>query len=157
MNELDTAYRTYLASIQCLDIVSDLLVKSRRGTTFHQTVFFNLPLEEAKRVVVQTRAQLDDMAIVSLVSVFEQMLFQHPRSSLRSKTVRQGVGGVTNALNHFKNRIDSRVYEDVERLCRYRDWVAHGKRWAQPAAADPINAHARLRTFLVQAGLERKQ
>ena len=156
MKDLDGARDAYIASVQCLAIVSELLTRSRKGTTFHGTIFASQPLDDAKRLVANAQAEIEDLAIVSLVSIFERVLFAHPKSPLRSKAVRQGTPGLSNALVHFKSRVVARVFEDAERLCEYRDWVAHGKRWIRPAGVDPVSAHACLKEFLVQAGLARK-
>ena len=56
----------------------------------------------------------------------------------------------------FRKRVATPVYDDVERLSHYRDWVAHGKRWEKPVPADPVSAYQRLLDFLTQAGLETK-
>lgn len=156
MKELDSARDAYLTSVDCLAIVSELLMKSRKGATFHGTIFASQLQESAKRLIADARAEIEDLAIVSLVSVFEKVLFSHPKSPLRGKAARQGTTGLSSSLVHFKSQVESRVYEDAERLWQYRNWVAHGKRYDKPAGADPVSAHACLEEFLVQAGLARK-
>ena len=98
---------------------------------------------------------MDDLTIMSLVSVFERIIFNHPKSPLRSKSVNQKAN-VKDAVKHFQKKVSSREYEDTERLCDYRDWVAHGKRWDKPVPADPVSAHHQLVEFLNQAGLRRE-
>lgn len=156
MTELGAIRDAYLTLVDCHTVTAELLRKSRKGITFHGTVFLNKPLDETKRLLAQAKAELDDWAIVSMVSLFERILFKHDRSPLRSKTLREGTEGLHNAIKQFKQRVLSGAYEDVERLCQYRDWVAHGKRWEKPAHADPVSAYQRLEDFLSQAGLETK-
>lgn len=156
MTELGAIRDAYLTLVDCHTVTAELLCKSSKGSTFHGTVFLNQPLDEAKRLLAQAKAELDDWAIVSMVSLFERIVFTHDRSALRSKTLREGAEGLHNAIKQFKKPVTPRAYGDVERLCHYRDWVAHGKRWDKPAHADPVSAYQRLVDFLTQAGLETK-
>jgi hypothetical protein len=156
VTELDAVRDAYLTLVDCHTVTAELLRKSSKGSTFHRTVFLNQPLDETKRLMGQARRELDDWAIVSLVSIFERILFKHDRSPLSSKTPRERAEGLHNAIKQFKKRVSPRAYEDVERLCQYRDWVAHGRRWEKPVHADPVSAYQRLVDFLTQAGLETK-
>jgi hypothetical protein len=153
VTELNAVLTAYHASIDCQGITSELLAKSRKGTMFHGTVFMNLQLDEARRQLNDAKLQLDDLTIVSLVSAFERIIFLNPASPVYSKPFRKGVTGLNDALKHFHSRVQKRVYDDAEQLCKYRDWVAHGKRWDKPASADPVSAHHQLIKFLSQSGL----
>jgi hypothetical protein len=156
VTELDTILDAYLTLVDCHTITAELLRKSSKGLTFHGTVFMGQPLDETKRLLVQAKTELDDWAIVGLVSTFERILFKHERSPLRRKTLRKGAEGLDDAIKPFEKLIARRTYEDVERLCRYRDWVAHGKRWENSVHADPVSAYQQLVDFLTQARLEAK-
>ena len=156
MTELGAIRDAYQTLVDCHRVTAELLRKSSKGSTFHETIFLNLPLDETKHLLAQAKAELDDWAIVSMVSIFERALFKHDRSPLRSTPLREGAEGLHNAIKQFKKRVSPRAYEDVERLCHYRHWVAHGKRWEKPAHADPVSAYQRLADFLTQAGLETK-
>ena len=156
MTELDAVRDAYLTLVDCHTVTAELLRKSSKGSTFHGTGFLNQPLDETKHLLAQAKAELDDWAIVSMVSIFERILFKHDQSPLRSKTLRERTEGLHNAIKPFKKRVSPRAYGDVERLCHYRDWVAHGKRWEKPAHADPVSAYQRLADFLTQAGLKTK-
>ncbi len=156
MTELDAVRDAYLSLVDCHTVTAELLRKSSKGSTFHGTVFLNQPLDESKRLLSQAKAELDDWAIVGLVSTFERILFKHERSPLRSKPLRKGAEGLHDAIKPFEKLIARRTYEDVERLGHYRHWVAHGKRWENSIYADPVSACQRLVDFLTQAGLETK-
>ena len=156
MTELDAVRDAYLTLVDCHTVTAELLRKSSKGSTFHGTGFFNQPLGEAKRLLARAKTELDDWAIVSLISMFERILLVHDRPSLRSKTLREETKGFPNAIKQFSKRVATRTYADVERLCEYRHWVAHGKRWGKPGYADPVSAYQRLVDFLIQAGLEKK-
>lgn len=156
MTELDAVRDAYLSLVDCHTVTTELLHKSSKGRTFHGTIFLNQPPDESKRLLSQAKAELDDWAIVGLVSIFERILFTHDRSPLRSKPLRKGAEGLHDAIKLFGKRVKSPVYKDVERLCYYRDWVAHGKRWGNPVPADPVNAYQRLVDFLTQAKLGTK-
>lgn len=156
MTELDAVRDAYLTLVDCHTVTAELLRKSSKGSTFHGTGFLNQPLDETKHLLARAKAELDDWAIVSMVSIFERILFKHDQSPLRSKTLRERTEGLHNAIKPFKKRVSPRAYGDVERLCHHRDWVAHGKRWEKPAHADPVSAYQRLADFLTQAGLKTK-
>ena len=153
MTDLDAVLRSYQASLHSQEIVGDLLTKSRKGAMWHGTIFFNLPLDEARRMLTQAKMEMDDLTIVSLMSVFERIIFDHPKSPLRKKSVRQRVKKLNVAISLFRRDISPRVYVDTELLCGYRNWVAHGKRWDKPAPALPVSTHARLVEFLKQASI----
>ena len=156
MTELDAVWDAYLTLVDCQTVTAELLRKSSKGSTFHGTVFLNQPLGEAKRLLARAKTELDDWAIVSLISMFERILLVHDRPSLRSKTLREETKRLPHAIKQFGKHVDTRTYDDVERLCQYRHWVAHGKRWEKPAYADPVSTYQRLVDFLIQAGLEKK-
>ena len=154
--ELDAVRDAYLTLVDCQTVTAELLRKSSKGPTFHGTIFQNQPLDVAKRLLAKAKTELDDWAIVSLVSIFERLLLEHDRPPLRSKTLRDETKGLPNAIKQFRKLVAPRTYDDVERLREHRNWVAHGKRWGNPAQADPVNAYQRLVDFLIQAGLETK-
>jgi hypothetical protein len=74
VSDLDAVLNTYQASVDCLDIVEDLLSKSRKGTTFHNTIFFNKSLEEARRLLALSKQEAADFTIISLLSTFERII-----------------------------------------------------------------------------------
>ncbi|CUS34734.1 hypothetical protein [Candidatus Nitrospira nitrificans] len=148
MTDLDAVLNAHQASLDCLNIVGDLLEKSRKSAIFHNTIFFNKSLEQAQHLLLSSKEELADSVIVSLLSTFERIVFDHLGSS--GKTKDQGLNDV---IKHFKKRVSTRTYRDAELLCGYRHWVAHGKRWPQPSAADPANTHKCLTDFLKQARL----
>lgn len=156
MTELDVVRDAYLSLVACHTVTAELLRKSSKGHTFHGTVFQNKTLEEAKHLLAQAKAELEDWAIVGLVSTFERILFTHERSPLRSKPLRKRAEGLHDAIKPFEKLIAHRTYEDVERLGLYRHWVAHGKRWDNSIYADPVSTYQQLVNFLTQAGLETK-
>jgi hypothetical protein len=156
VTELDAALEVYLTLVNCQTVTAELLRKSSKGFTFHGTIFMGQPLDETKRLLVQAKTELDDWAIVGLVSTFERILFEHGRSPLRRKPLRKGAEGLDDAIKPFEKLIARRTYEDVERLGDYRHWVAHGKRWGNSIYADPVSAYQQLVDFLTQAGLETK-
>lgn len=154
MTNLTEALENYRASLSCQEIVDDLLNKSRKGTVFHNTICFNKSLDQARALLVQAKTEIADFSVVSLISVFERIVFNHPESPLRSKVHRKRSSGLNDAILHFKTQVSPRVYDDVNRLCEYRDWVAHGRRWEKPCEADPVNTYQCLIQFLEQAGIQ---
>ena len=154
MTDLDTILNAYLASLDCLSIVGDLLTKSTKGKTFHNTIFFNKSLKEAQDLLALSKEELSDSTILSLLSGFENLIFHHLETPLPIKSYnKEGYSGLNDAIKQFESQISPPTYKNVERLCSYRHWVAHGKRWEKPSSADPINTHKCLTDFMNQAGL----
>jgi hypothetical protein len=146
VNDLDAVLTAFQASLDCLDIVERLLERSRKGTAFHNTIFFNKSLDEAKCILTSAKEEVADSSIVSLLSTFERIVFGHLGPSSQPK-------GLNEAIKQFKKRVSTRTYSDTELLCKYRDWLAHGKRWGKPSAADPANTYKCITDFLNQADL----
>lgn len=154
MTDLDAVLNAHQASCDALDIVADLLIKSRKGTTFHNTIFFNKPVEEARRLLNRSKEEMAGSTILSLLSTFERIIFDHLGSLFQTKASnKKEISGLNEAIKHFKSQISPRTYDDAELLCRYRDWVAHGKRWEKSSSADPASTHKCLTDFMNQAGL----
>lgn len=156
MTELDAVRDAYLSLVGCQTVTAELLRKSSKGRTFHGTGFLSQPVDETRRLLAQAKTELDDWAIVGLASTFERLLFKQERSPLRRQPLRKGAEGLHDAIKPFEKRIARRTYTEVERLCFYRDWVVHGKRWEKSAHADSVSAYQQLVDFLTQAGLETK-
>jgi hypothetical protein len=112
-----------------------------------------------KELMGTTNADTEDLFILLLVSTFEHIIFNHPNSPLDDVLSRKGVSDLITAIPHFKDRVSSQTYDAVVRLCRYRNWIAHGRRWQATSdeplsrSVDPEVAHAKLVEFLTQADL----
>ena len=111
-----------------------------------------------------TLAELDDLAVLLLFSVFEAEVrtlvreevgaeaakASHPliRSALGDLQAAVEQGGFHRVLSAYK-AADAHLVEEVNQVRRYRNWVAHGRRGDQPPAVTPHQAHARLTRLLV--------
>jgi hypothetical protein len=111
------------------------------------------------------RAELDDLAVLVLFSVFEAIVrdlierqvkpevngLQHPALQMAGKEVLEAIaqGSFFRVLEPYK-LADKDLVEQVNQVRRYRNWVAHGKRPdMEPAAlVEPRDAYNRLRRFL---------
>lgn len=142
MKSLDAVIDWYTAAIDANRMVEDLLSKSPKLRSFHQTIFFKLTLDQARNLLETSRAELSDLVIVSLVSIFEKTLTQ------------KGDSGIESVLPRFEHLVKPKIYSDVRMLCAYRHWVAHGKKWDKPAHADPVYACQQLQDFLKQANIK---
>jgi hypothetical protein len=108
-------------------------------------------------------AHLDDLAVLVLFSVFESLVrerilldIQNQRGAIDNAHLLHIIddaldgiekGSFSRILELFKG-LNPNLVEDVNQVLRYRNWVAHGKRTAQPAYVAPDVAHDRLRRFL---------
>ena len=118
---------------------------------------------EAADIEAETRISLDfidDLAIVVLFSVFEQGVrdhiggellkeseaVQHPVLKKAADDAIRGVeeGSFFKVLEPYKATGHADLIEEVNQVRRYRNWVAHGRRGAQPPAVDPRKAYLRL-------------
>jgi hypothetical protein len=118
-------------------------------------------LEEDTR---STLAQMDDLAVLVLFSVFESQVRERLAGELRREVLEKAIshsvllqavddliqqveeGSFFKILAPFKS-LDHNLVEAVNQVRRYRNWVAHGKRGKKPEAVDPRSAYERLDRF----------
>ncbi|MDQ6735929.1 MAG: hypothetical protein M3Z35_17750 [Nitrospirota bacterium] len=148
---------SYKAALQSQQIVLSLVEKSSNRRMFHNTLFFAQSPDGVRSLMVATNADLDNVFIVLLVSTFEHILFNHPNSPVSESQRERGLAA---AITSFKSKVSPRIYEAADELRRYRDWVAHGKRWQSdpdhPLAypAGPEIVCSQLTEFLSQSSLK---
>lgn len=145
MNSLQKVLDWYISLTDSQRITSQLILKSTKGGVFRGTVFLNRQQDEAQQTLQAAQRELGDLIIVSLVAHFEERLASH---------LGEGFTKLRAAVDQFKAQVHPATFEDVQRLCDYRHWVSHGKRWPPPASADPKLAHMRLSEFLKQSRVD---
>jgi hypothetical protein len=112
-------------------------------------------------------SDLDDLCVLLLFSVFEATIREQVLAEveaelppLRHVAIKRALDDMKEGIEHgsfFKvlepyKDIDANLIEQVNQVRRYRNWVAHGRRTAQPAAVDPTAAYDRLKRFLDHLG-----
>ena len=111
-----------------------------------------------------TLAQMDDLAVLVLFSVFESQVRERLAEELRREVLEKSVshavllkavedlvqqveeGSFFKVLEPYKS-LDHDLVEEVNQVRRYRNWVAHGQRGRKPDAVDPRSAYERLDRF----------
>jgi hypothetical protein len=118
-------------------------------------------LVEQSRVVSD---DLDDLCVLLLFSVFEATVrdrvladveaelptVHHKALESAVSQMKEGIRNSSfynNVLVHYKG-LDAALVEEVNQVRRYRNWVAHGRRGAQPDTVHPLMARDRLQRFL---------
>jgi hypothetical protein len=106
---------------------------------------------------------LDDLCVLLLFSVFEATIRERVLAEveaelppMRHVAIKRALDEMKDAIEHgsfFKvlepyKGIDADLIEQVNQVRRYRNWVAHGRRTAQPAVVTPATAYDRLKRFL---------
>jgi len=110
---------------------------------------------------------LDDLCVLLLFSVFEATIrlrvlaeveaelppLHHVVIKYALDEMKEGIehGSFFKVLEPYKD-IDADLIAQVHQVRRYRNWVAHGRRTAQPAAVNPTTAYDRLKRFLDHLG-----
>jgi hypothetical protein len=110
---------------------------------------------------------LDDLCVLLLFSVFEATVRERVLADVETELpplhhvsikraieeMKEGIehGSFFKVLEPYKD-LDANLIEEVNQVRRYRNWVAHGRRTAQPAAVSPATAYDRLHRFLYQLG-----
>ncbi len=126
--------------------------------------FKSLMREELEQGTEYTLAQMDDLAVLVLFSVFEalvrDLLSAEIKKEVAEKSVNHAVllqavddlinqveeGSFFKVLEPFKT-FDHDLVEQVNQVRRYRNWVAHGRRGKKPPDVDPRVAYDRLSQF----------
>ncbi len=128
-------------------------------------------LLEATQVEERARQVLDDLedlCVLLLFSVFEATVreraltdvsdelptLRHPALVQAMETLNDTIshGSFYRVLEAYKG-LDADLVEEVNQVRRYRNWVAHGRRGAQPDNVGPDVAYDRLRRFLERLAL----
>jgi hypothetical protein len=125
--------------------------------------FKHVSSSQIKGRVETTLADLDDLGVLLLFSVFEANVrdqatldvkqslppvlhpaVDHAIKGLISDIENGSFGKVTDAYKGM----DIDLIEEVNQVRRYRNWVAHGRRDPRPPAVKPRSAYDRLKRFL---------
>jgi hypothetical protein len=120
--------------------------------------------------IALAQQEVDDLVVLSLVSVFERRIRDHlaalpwlstpSGTDVDERTRRQIVADMeywklsSEVLVLFSNRVSGNVIGQVRQVINYRDWVAHGRSAdRRPSNVIPRYAFKILTEFLSQAGL----
>jgi hypothetical protein len=168
VNPLDDVLRWYRL-IKDSQAVALHLIRLHPESVPKDSLFTGQTLEEARNLLQQATAEVDDLTIVSLVAVFEQRILDHLTDIVKTlQSQQQGVlplevlkYGLDKAerwyfpdvLDFFKVPVATEVIGQAKQIYQYRNYVAHGKKGIKPVALDPLTAYKRLSIFLEQAGL----
>lgn len=169
--ELDKVMAWYEVSLECQTIMHKLINKRPEIIPLESTLATK-ELKETLDLLTKSIEELNDLAIVSLVSIFEQTLLTHIRTFIQKQmrptnqmtnkltdyVVQQTERGkFTEIMDLFKSVVDPQVIGMVKQVYTYRNWVAHGKKTMKtPPKIDPILAYERLSEFLVQITFDAK-
>jgi hypothetical protein len=126
--------------------------------------FKALVQEELEQDTSFTLAQIDDLGVLVLFSVFESLVRDLLAAQIETEIVEKSInhsvlleatrdlikqveeGSFFKVLDPFK-KLDPNLVEMVNQVRRYRNWVAHGKRGKKPPTVDPRMAYERLSEF----------
>ena len=141
-------------------------------TLYRDKVFGQMEANEIGELARQVLADLDDLAVLLMFSVFEATVRQRMRDGMDREmaelpqhlVLRRAVeearevvahGSFGNLTNSYKG-LDADQKSLVDQVRIYRNWVAHGRRDKPVNNITPEAAHDRLRTFLglLEAHLE---
>ena len=168
MIDLDDGWTWYVTTRQQLKLFGRLGRKHWEGLPWDGTLGDDDKLKSLEAEVIVTGSafcldHLDDFAVLILFSVFESVVraqvlseVEDEKSRLRHALIIQIVTDAADEIEHgsfyrvlqvFKE-LDADLIEEVNQVRRYRNWVAHGRRTAKPAAVDPETAFRRLKDFL---------
>lgn len=163
MNEDSIRFKEILLTYHVLNDSRQILLNflknkySLKGIAYQKAVVLSdinkeEKTEEAKTLLENAETELIDQTIVSLVSEFENIIFNHPKSLLREESGGRP-RGIEKAILHFESAVPEKIFEHTSRLCEYRNWVAHGKRWEKPnfPQPNPPTAYQVLCDFLSKA------
>lgn len=163
--ELDKVREWYEVSLEC-QMVMQQLINKRPDIIPLESSLATMELKETLDLLKKSTEELNDLTIVSFVSIFEQTVLAHvrtfiqnqmnPTDQMTSKFTNYIIqqterGKFTEILDLFKPDVDSNMIGLVKQVYTYRNWVAHGKKATKtPPKIDPIFAYERLSEFLEQ-------
>lgn len=125
--------------------------------------FRSLSSAEIEALTQKVRADLDDLAVLVMFSVFEATVreraireVERELPSVSHPALIKAVGQLRETLNSgsfarvmdaYKSH-DSATREDVDQVRKFRNWVAHGRRGEKKTAITPRAAFERLGLYL---------
>ena len=132
------------------------------------TLFDGLPPANVNPQIDALQEDLDDRTVLAYFAAFEAEMFNHlttQRAQLHihataagSVQLAAGLDDLCRALLDtfkisriialFEARAGGVLATDVRVVRNYRDWIAHGKRWARPTQISPLFAYKALNDFL---------
>jgi elongation factor P--beta-lysine ligase len=161
--ELDKVLEWYQVSSDSLIVMKEL-VSVKPEVIPLKSVLVAKKLPETKRLLDMAFIELNHLAIVSLVSTFEQILLEYLKQILKTQiasssdlekkinnyAVKQSERWHFNdVLELYKPPVEKELVGMVKQIYSFRSWVAHGKQNEKtPPQIDPITAYNRLSEFL---------
>jgi hypothetical protein len=169
MNTLEDAWNWYQEAKRQVGLVRRLasahwLELPWEGPLGRDDRFKGLDRKKLEEETQATLAQMDDLAVLVLFSVFESRVRERLAGELRREVSEKSVshavllqavddliqqvedGSFFKVLAPYKS-LDHNLVEEVNQVRRYRNWIAHGKRGKKPDAVDPRSAYERLDRF----------
>jgi len=170
MNPLEEVLEWYEVACESHTAVAHAL--DNHPDSFPENSIFALQsTKDWKELILKTRTEIDDLTVVSLVSIFEQIVIDHLQAVVDS-TINQIKDSFAHQvlenryrlypperwrfvdiLDLFKTEIDPRLVGEVKESYKYRSWVAHGRRQLKPPTVHPYTAYDCLTDFLNTTGL----
>ena len=172
MSTLEEARDWYLATVNQVRILRRLGDKHWDGLDWKGPLGQDEKLRLVERVQIAEQTDrslrpLADLAVLVLFSVFEAVVrdqietrIKPEADGLRDPTLQKAAGDVLEAVAHgsfgrllepYKGLATADLVEQVNRVRRYRNWVAHGRRGTPRDEVTPEAAYERLGRFLALA------
>lgn len=140
-SQLDKVMEWYEVSLECQMIMHKLINKRPEIIPLDSTLATK-ELKETLDLLTKSIEELNDLTIVSLVSIFEQTLLAHirefihhqmnPTNQMNNQVTNYVIqqaerGKFTEIMDLYKSVVDQQVIGMVKQVYTYRNWVAHGK------------------------------
>lgn len=159
MNWYNAAMESQRIAVSLLQYDPELLDSNE---IFGKSIFAAMSLEEAMEIA---RTELDDLAILSMVSLFEQTVIQYLiktssqmtssfKDPFKSEILSYAFSRVdrwpfVEILRLFKPTMGGPIVSEVLQVYSFRNWVAHGKQKdIEQVKLSPKTAYNRLAAFL---------
>lgn len=164
MNKLEEIMKWYKLTIESQRITSKILNSSPEIVPLDSSLA-EYTLSDAKEILLKAENELNDLTVLSLVSVFEQSILDYLKNlgketvekeeEILSKSVLKYAlknsdrWHFKDVLDIFKSVLDAELVGSVKQVYEYRNWVAHGRRETiSVTRVDPETAYDRLNEFL---------
>lgn len=162
---LDTVMEWYEVSLDTQRTMKYLINKNPEAVPL-KSLLVSKELKETNKLLDTAIDELNDLTIVSLVSIFEQTLIRYLKEMIQNKmdfeiedeviyelreyTINQAeYGRFTDIIDLFTRSNSKDLAGMVKQIYIYRNWVAHGKKQVNsPSKIDPVSAYTRLSDFL---------
>jgi hypothetical protein len=159
--EIIQSFRFSLDALEIADRVLDQTLLGSNLSLVSRTGFVSSTSEEAREFIQNARQSLDDSTVMAQWGIFEDFILNYVKDNLDEILEWEPVEfadrlhslllqkysrwRIEEVIDLFELSWGKDLTTRVHETCKYRNWIAHGKKGAPPVLSDAQSTFERLR------------